>query len=833
MLVIIVGMAGVLFVYKIVSDIEIRLVDITKEKKQATASEVYDRDNKLIGTFFTEERYYKPLSEISQEFQNSLVSAEDERFYMHKGFDVKGLMRVMWYVVTKPGRPAGASTITQQVARSELYLDQSQRTVKRKIIEIFLAYQLEKKFTKEQILEAYCNQVYFGHNSYGVESASRRYFGKNAKDLNYSESAMLCGLLPAPSARNPLENPELAKKSQINVLRKLRDNGFITDKEKVEFSEYELEYKRYTDIGYRDNINFFIDFVKSEVLKLVSDPTILEEGGLKIYTTLNWNYQQHAEASIEEFYESKFKAGSFRKNYASEKGIRQPQSSLVAMDPKTGAILAMMGGRDYNESEFNRAISPQPPGSSFKIFDYTCAIENRSLTGGSLLMSDDFTIDGYTPGEWNRGTGRFEEELVRQALIDSSNICALRAALRPGLYKVAYFANKMGITTQVDPYPSMTVGSMDVRAIDMATAYGCLATNGYRNDSYAVEFIETPDGREIYRHQVHPVKVISEETSWIMTNLLQSVHFQKGWGSLGFDLAGKTGTSGEKVAGWYCCYSPDIVTIAYTGVDDKTLKKAFIGTPWGSSVGVPLAKKFLFKCKDDPDYPIPKSKFSAKPKGVVSATVCKQSGHLVTEYCPEGERATNYFLEGTVPTNYCQFHAEPTRLFQIVIGENGEYFRRYNAWCPTTSVKMTQREYDALLECDPSLCPPLLEDIRWEQPDIEGSEIQYGDGDELMFVSEEGVIRASINLKVSENIIDSVDTITLFFGDMQVHKWKIDAYDIGGVLAKEDFVSGLSCNIQYFLPPEGDQSEVKIVIKLNGPKNYYNHKDYVATIINP
>ncbi len=832
----IVGISLVLYVYKTISDVQVQMVDITKEKRPPTASEVYDVEGNLISTVFLQERYYKPLSEISIEFQNTIISAEDERFYMHKGFDIRGLLRVFWHVLTRPGRPPGASTITQQLARSELYLNQSQREIKRKITEIYLAYQLEQRYTKEQILEEYVNQVPFSLNTYGVEAAARKYFGKNAKDLDYAESAMICGSLPAPSIYNPKTNPEKAKKSQLNVLRKLEANGFITEEERKQYEEQELVYKKYSDIEYRDNINFFVDYVvKYELPTLIDDPTIIEEGGLKIYTTLNMNYHKHAEKSIQDFYASMYKSGSFRKDIVSKDGATQPQSALVSTNPKTGAILAMMGGVNYNESEFPRAVSRQPPGSSFKVFDYTCAIENRSLTGGSLLMSDDFEIEGYTPGEWNRGTGRFDEELVRQALIDSSNICALRAALRPGLYNVAYYANKMGITTEVKPYYSMPIGSMEVKPVDMACAYGCLATNGMRIDPYAIQTIETPDGREIYRHEIHPVRVVSEEVSWIMTNLLRSVHIAKGKPGLGFNVAGKTGTAGDDVAGWYCCYSPDIVTVVYTGVDDKDYTNVFRYTPWGSSVAFPIAYNYLAMCAKDEKYPVPKNKFPEKPEGVVAATVCKYSGHLVTEYCPEEHRATEYFLEGTVPTRYCQYHAEPRRLFMVYEDKDtGEYFRTDNRWVNKVEVMMTQREYDSLEYHDGLGATPLIDDIVWSQPEVDGSPTLNNDS--LIFETIDGVILAKFCFRIPKEKIDLISSVTLTMGDREIYKWKIGKYeiDLGRGLTKEDLTSGICYeDVRYKVPPEGDQSEVEILIELNGPGNFYSNLEYEATIVNP
>jgi membrane peptidoglycan carboxypeptidase len=836
LLITLIAVVGLTFyVFRVIKDMEIGVVDITKEKKPPVASEVFDRDGKLIGKFFLQERYYKPLSEISEAFKNTVIAAEDERFYMHKGFDVKGILRAVYYKISRGGQMHGGSTITQQVARSELYLAQKERDLERKIKEIYLAYQLEKLYTKDEILEAYCNQPAFGFQLKGVEAAARYYFGKNAKDLDYAESAMLCGILPSPSISNPITDPEWAKRNQLNVLRKLKDNGYITEEERQIYAEKELDYDReYTEIRYRDNINYFLDFVKDEMLNIIDDPNVIEEGGLRIHTTLNYSYQQNAESAIDEFYEE---VNFYRKDVVSDEGVHQPQSSIVSTNPKTGEILAMMGGRNYNESEYNRVVVPQPPGSSFKIFDYTSALENKSLAGGSILVSDDFTVEGYTPGEWTWGEDRFGKISVRQALIDSSNVCAMRAGLRAGLRKVGYTANKMGISTEVLPYPSMTVGGMDVKAVDMACAYSCLASGGIRNDPYSVEFVQLPDGREIYRHREYQVRILDEDVSWLMTNLFQSVHRYhglSGWKGFDTNVAGKTGTSGEEVAGWYCCYTPNIVTIAYTGVDDKEYRNVWIGTPWGSSVAKPLAGRYMVKCLEDSKYPLEKEEFPPKPEGVNAITICKHSGHLVTEYCPEKDRITEYYIEGTEPTRYCQYHAEPMLVFPVVVGDDGEYYKPVNNWCPSTHMKMTQNEYDELDYCETSLCPPLLDDIIWTQIIDGESESQSGEGNTLVLTEKDGAIEASVSFIVTDDRIDSIK-IT-FDKNRVVKKWKIGNwdYDLGKTLSKEDFASGLKYeHIRYQLPEDKDIETIEVLIEMNGPGNFYSTKRYETTIISP
>ncbi|HOO96260.1 MAG TPA: transglycosylase domain-containing protein [Caldisericia bacterium] len=833
---------GTFYIYRIVGDIQATLPDLSKETKPPVASQVYDKDGNLIGTFFFEKRYFVKLDQISQEFKNTIISAEDERFYMHRGFDVRGLLRVVWYKMTRGGLMPGASTITQQVARSDLYLNQSERTVERKITEIFLAYQLERRYTKDEILEVYCNQVPFGSGAYGIEAAARVYFGKNAKDLDYAESAMLCGLLPAPSIHNPKVNPEIAKENQLNVLRKLHDNGYITEEQRQEMAERELDYKSYSEIQYRDNVNYFVDYVKIQMEKrFADDKDILVEGGLKIHTTIDMNFQKNAEMAVEEFVYFKENKeygwnGAFVKGIKDDKGVVQPQCCIVSLNPKTGSIISMMGGRNYNDSEYNRAVARQRPGSSFKIFDYSAALDSGSATLGTVFMSDLFEVEGYTPGEWSTGLERYGPLLTRYALEKSSNMCALRAGLRPGLERVVYTANKMGITTTLEPFYSLTVGGTDVKPLDMASAYGTLATMGVYNEPYAIERVESSDGRVIYEHKLNPVRVLPEKVAWLLTRAFNHVHESHYHIDVDFDLAGKTGTSGDFIASWYCFYSPDIATATYVGVDDNKLaKKAISGPNWGATVAEPLAiKYYLLKCYKDPNCIIPPNHFPEKPEGITSATVCKLSGQLVTEYCPEKDRSTEYFLEGTVPTDYCTYHLEPKKLLPVVIGDDGAIYKPKEdwQWCPTVEREMTLREYNRLPIVDVETCPAVLENFCWTQ---EGGEGQC-DTKNLRFIrGDDGKVVVDLSFNIADEFFGQVTEVTIFWEGVQAKQWKVGDYDYDRekMIELNDLRGTLAYRLEAHvdMPPEGSIPIQIIEVQLRGPGNFYKKLTYYAEIV--
>ncbi|MGC9074078.1 MAG: transglycosylase domain-containing protein, partial [Caldisericum sp.] len=303
------------------------------------------------------------------------------------------------------------------------------------------------------------------------EAAARRYFGKHAKDLTLSESAMLVGILPSPSVFPPTINFDLAKERQKIVLDRMVKNGFITEEEAKKAYEEEIILKEYKEDISNDPNGWFIDYVKDRVREILGEE-ILYKGGLKIYTTIDPDLQTLAFTSFNKVIEDNIKAKIFS-DKKDELGVRQPQGAVVVLNPKTGEILAMVGGRDYSETQFNRALALRKPGSSFKIFDYTPAIENGVVTPATILSSEYINIDGWTPTEWTEGY--LGKMTVRNALVYSSNICAVKTGIRTGLDRVVYYAKKMGIRTPLEPYPSMTIGGFEVTPLDMAVAYGVLS----------------------------------------------------------------------------------------------------------------------------------------------------------------------------------------------------------------------------------------------------------------------------------------------------------------------------------------------------------------------
>ncbi|MDI6861746.1 MAG: PBP1A family penicillin-binding protein, partial [Caldisericia bacterium] len=525
-----------------------------------------DREGNLIKVvFFSENRIFVSLNEVPKHFIDALIASEDERFFKHKGVDFKAIIRSLFINIKTKEIIEGASTITMQLAR-ELFLSK-EVTLERKIKEMILALRLEKLYSKEEILTYYINQVFFGSGAYGVEAAARRYFGKHAKDLSLAESAMLVGILPSPSLTNPLVDFERAKIEQKRVLQRMVKVGFITQEEADKAYEEEIILKEFKEEVSNDPNGWFIDYVKDRVREILGEE-ILYKGGLKIYTTIDPKIQNLAYQTFNKVIEDNVKAKIFS-NKKDDLGVRQPQGAVVILDPKTGEILAMVGGRDYSETQFNRALALRKPGSSFKIFDYTPAIENGVVTPATIINSDYIELQGWIPKEWEGSY--FGKLTVRDAITYSSNICAVKTGLRVGLDRVVYYARKMGIRTPLEPYPSMTIGGFEVTPLDMAVAYGVLANMGERVDARGITKILGKDGRPLYESKPNPVRVVSKEASYIMTDLFKSVTYYYFPEFRGIPLACKSGTAGDFTSGWFIGYTKDFVVSTYIGSDKELI----------------------------------------------------------------------------------------------------------------------------------------------------------------------------------------------------------------------------------------------------------------------
>ncbi len=639
-------------VYKEYSAALPNIKDIQYEPPQS--SEIYDRNGNLIKTvYFAENRIYVSLNDVSKNFIDALIASEDERFYTHKGVDYMAMIRALFTNIRAGTIVSGFSTITMQLAR-ELFLTK-EVTLERKFKEMILALRLENIYSKEEILTYYVNQIFFGSGAYGVEAAARRYFGKHAKDLTLAESAMLVGVLPSPSVYPPTINFDLAKERQKIVLERMVKNGFITEEEKEKVLNEEIILKEYKEDVSNDPNGWFIDYVKDRVREILGEE-ILYKGGLKIYTTIDPDIQNLAFTSFNKVIDDNVKAKIFS-NKKDELGVKQPQGAVVVLDPKTGEILSMVGGRDYSETQFNRTLALRKPGSSFKIFDYTPAIENGVVTPATILSSEYINVAGWAPKEWT--VGYFGKLTVRDALIYSSNICAVKTGLRVGLDRVVYYAKKMGIRTPLEPYPSMTIGGFEVTPLDMAVAYGVLSNMGERVDATGVLKIIGKDGRVVYENKTNPVRVVSPEASYVMTDIFKDVLYYYFPQFNNLPIACKSGTSGDFTSAWFIGYTNDYVVSCYVGSDKELIGLEGVYN-WGSRFAGQIWKNViqeLIKIKKPVDW--------ERPEKVVYRSFCSKTGLLKNSYC----KSTRYDLFiSNINIPLCSYHRE----YEICVCKNNE-----------------------------------------------------------------------------------------------------------------------------------------------------------------
>ncbi len=800
------------FIFKIYEDIVAQLPNTNERRVSPLASQVFDSENNLIGQFIFEDRIPVHLDQVSVPFRTTIIASEDERFTMHKGFDLRSIFRALFANISTGSMSQGGSTITQQVARSSIYLQTQELSITRKIREIVLAYKLEENYSKDEILQFYLNEIFFGFGSYGVEAAARNYFGKTAKELDFAESTLLVAILPAPSVDNPIVNLPGTKERQKNVLRKLVQQGKISQEEADKYFAVPYQRKSFRQAGDDDSVNYFIDYIRTEMeQKYHNDLKLLQTGGFKIFTTINLNYQRYAEKAIKGIVSVAEKKKQFKTDFFDKLGVKQPQACLVAINPKNGYILAMIGGRDYRNAQWNRVTAERHPGSSFKIFDYSAAFENKSVTPGSLLVSDyQFNIGGWNPEEWKGSP--FGILTTRLALINSSNICALRASLRVGVDRVAYFAAKMGLKTPIPPYPAITVGSIEVRPIDMCTAYSCLASGGYRRDPVAIIKVENKDGVTIFKHADQPIKVLTEQTTFILTSIFQDVLHSILGSQVKTTAAGKTGTSTNALNGWYCCFTPEITVVSYYGVDEEKLKGAVRTTGWGSAFAAPTCKDFINMCLLDKKNPLPKTPFPKAPKGIGGATICKTSGQLASIFCPKDQVIGEYFFAGTAPDVECQYHLELFEYYNVFVekeSDGNEILYKAGSWCPTEPRKLAKTKYLSLptKECEPPI------DITLNNWPLEDTTITKG-------------VTSNLTVTVKPEYLTKINEVRVYWNDIQLAKFQHGgANDTGGTIDLSQ-----TQKTDLYVPPDYDKAEGTLWFELFGPDNYLLQKTFKVKV---
>lgn len=546
--------------------------DISNYKGSTEATLIYSADGSLLTKLFKENRIYVPIERIPDHLKNAIISIEDTSFYAHHGIDFWGIPRALITNLKQGKIVQGFSTITMQLAENALFSKQ-ERTYYRKIQEIYLALQFERLYTKPEILEMYFNEIFLGHSAYGVQTASQQYFDKNVWELTLSESALIAGLPKAPNYYSPLRNPKAAERRRNIVLGRMKKLGYINEKEYNDARNAEIKVK--TDTTNDETFApYFIRYVRDKLIDKFGAQMVYS-GGLKVYTTLDVDMQKQAEKSIEKALGSYIP--TLKKNDSNNK---QPQLSIVTLNPVSGAVRAMIGGR--GNDQFNRATQAvRQPGSAFKPFVYATAIENGYSP--SSVVNDMPMLAAKKEGEprsiWPKN---FQNEYrgyvsLRTALTHSINVAAVKLLKKIGVDETINISKNMGLSTftpsdNKKTHLSLALGGLTngVIPLEMASAYGVFANNGIRTKPHVINKVLNKNNDLL--HETHPDKGISlsKETSYIMTNMLQSVIKNgTGWrANLGRPIAGKTGTTNNYTDAWFVGFTPELVTTVWIGEDN-------------------------------------------------------------------------------------------------------------------------------------------------------------------------------------------------------------------------------------------------------------------------
>lgn len=635
---------------------------------------VYDRNGVVLHEFFRERRVIVGLDEISPHFVDAIIATEDREFREHWGVDVFAIVRAAIRNVRAGGVVQGASTITQQLARS-LFLT-TEVSLTRKLKEALLALRIERTYSKDRILELYLNQIYFGDGAYGVEAAAQNILGKSAAELDLAEAALLAGLPKNPGGYSPRRHPERALRRRSTVLLMMSDSGVISEEEAATADTVTPGIvERDEDIGLGA---YFVEHVRRDVIAKYGAEALFS-GGLRLYTTIDSDLQAVAEEVLEE----RFSDLERQYNFPVKRGdvydldtldyVPYVQGALLAVDVKSGGILAMVGGRDFRESPFNRATqAPRQPGSGFKPFVYTAAIDG-GFSPADTIMDAPLLIPGAgsplvlegtdppieEPTDWlpENYTRDFQGVIrLRHALKRSINIPAVKLGMIMGPETVARYANEMGISGRLAHVYSLALGSAEVRLIDMVRAYGVLANQGIRLEPYAIERIEDRNGRVLETHSTVSTEVVSPQTAYIVTSMLESVlDSGTGWAARAWGFkhpaAGKTGTTNDCTDAWFVGFSPNVICGVWGGFDDRrTLGEKMTG----ARVALPVWTEFMKAAHAR----LPREPFEVPP-GIVVRPICESSGMLATDDCPEV--IEEVFVQGNEPLRPCDAHGSPSR----------------------------------------------------------------------------------------------------------------------------------------------------------------------------
>ena len=682
---------GIIICYIIYLAQDLPSLDQLENYDPDLVTRIYSADGEILDELFLEKRIFVSLDQIPNNMKNAVISSEDRRFYNHWGIDSRSIIRAIVVNIINLGYEQGFSSLTQQVARTLYDTIGFRKTIIRKIKEIITAIQIERTYTKNEILEMYLNNVHFGHGTYGVQAAAKRYFGKDAVLLTLGESAMLVGILPAPATYSPINHSERAHYKRNVVLRVMRDEKFIT---KDIYSEARvIESEKISESIAKGKAPYFTEYVRRTMEK--EDDRLgvnIYRDGLKIYTTLDTRVQSVAEEALmnaiktnqeklnqrifndpEEFsrlaYLNIFPEDSVRMMMEGDTLLYEDlrnkllvQGAFVALDPSSGSILAMVGGRPDYHDQYNRAVqAKRQPGSVFKPFVYTTAIDNGYSVTKQLLNQPLVLRVLNANGEWEKWMPRNYDgttsglTTLREGIRKSINLVAVRVVkeLVPAS-EVKSMAKRMGITTDIRAVDAIALGTSEVYLLDIVNAYSAFANKGVLNKAFGITKVEDRYGNIIKEYEPIREEVLREESAYVMTSMLQTVMDAGTGGSARWrhnfyhPAGGKTGTTQNWTDAWFVGFSKQLAAGVWIGVDDPIVS---LGTSQdGSRAALPAWANFMAVAHDT--LRLKRMNF-VRPSGVINFEICSITKDMPTNLCTV---ESEIFIQGTEPSQVCKVH---------------------------------------------------------------------------------------------------------------------------------------------------------------------------------
>jgi len=639
----------------------------------AQSTTLYDASDRPVFTIFKEQRIEVPLDKVSRNLIAAVVSVEDQRFFDHSGVDAIRVGAAVLRNVQAGRRAEGGSTITQQLARQS-FLSRD-KTYRRKLKEVILATYIESLYTKQEILELYLNKVYFGDGLYGVEAAARGYFGKSASELAVDESALLAGLIQSPSSYAPTVNLDRAVNRRNVVLQTMVSSGAIDQASADRAKKAPVNLANALEIKETFGL-YFKEQVRRELVDRFGWQRVYQ-GGLRVHTTMNAEMQQAAESILAEGLEDIEKRRGYKypargRAVTVVEGVTPDylQGAMVAMDPATGQVLAMVGGRNFAESGFNRAVqAKRQSGSAFKPFVYAAALE-QGYSPASVITGLNEPIPTLQ-GDWLPEDEHSDADFMtlRAALRTSSNRAAVQLLTSVGIPEAVGYAQKLNVGTPPS-VPSLALGASDVTLASLTAAYGAFANHGTVRKPILIRRVEDNEGTVLYSDEGASQQAVSDATAYLMASMLSDV-INAGTAyrarQMGFTLpaAGKTGTTNDYVDAWFVGFTPKIVTGVWVGFDQP---KKIIDNGYAGDLAVPIWAAFMKKATKGA-----KPEWFERPANVVGVNVCRVSGKLPSQGCESvivpastgqlEKRSmvyTDFFVKGTQPTDTCPLHQSPS-----------------------------------------------------------------------------------------------------------------------------------------------------------------------------